>query len=197
MEKQERKLREFIRRKVHNLLNESSGTDGGSSEKAIRKEVRSVIHELLAESNGNQKTLNEGVMGMADMPAVNPANSFSKQGKENFSYDPNAVSQMAKRDRQSAGASTQSNTLRSDSDLKQDQDYQTGPNKTGYDSSQGESEKVIFENQESGDRASLWIEGNQLVCEYESKSKGSQKTKLSEERTREILEKILNDNFQM
>ena len=135
---------------------------------------------------------------MADMPAVNPANSFSKQGQENFSYDPNAVSQMAKRDRQSADASRQSNTLRSDSDLKQGQDYQqAGPDKTGYDSSQEESEKVIFENQESGDRASLWIEGNQLVCEYESKSKGSQKTKLSEERTREILEKILNDNFQM
>jgi len=195
MEKQERKLREFIRKEVHNLLNE--GDD--SSEKAVRKEVRSVIQELLTESNGNQRTLNEGVMGMADMPAVNPANSFSKQGKENFSYDPNAVSQMAKRDRQSAGSSRQSNnTLRSDSDLKQDQDYkQAGPNKTGYDSSQGESERVIFENQDSGDRASLWIEGNQLVCEYESKSKGSQKTKLSEERTREILEKILNDNFQM
>lgn len=193
MERQERKLREFIRRKVHNLLNEEEN----SSERAVRKEVRSVIQELLTESNKNRKTLNEGVMGMADMPAVNPANSFSKQGKENFSYDPNAVSQMAKRDRQSAGSSRQSNTLRSDSDLTQDQDYQTGPNKTGYDSSQGESEKVIFENQESGDRASLWVEGNQLVCEYESKSKGSQKTKLSEERTREILEKILNDNFQM
>ncbi len=193
MERQERKLREFIRRKVHNLLNE----EDNSSERAVRKEVRSVIQELLTESNENRKTLNEGVMGMADMPAVNPANSFSKQGQENFSYDPNAVSQMAKRDRQSAGSSRQSNTLRSDSDLTQDQDYQAGPSKTGYDSSQGESEKVIFENQESGDRASLWIEGNQLVCEYESKSKGSQKTKLSEERTREILEKILNDNFQM
>lgn len=196
MDQKERKLREFIRREVHNLLSESGNDESKESE--IRKKVRQAIYEVLSDSETGQQQLTEGVMGMADMPAVNPAQSFSKKGQENFSYDPNAVSQMAQRDRNQQKSQSPQNTLRSDSDLKRERgadQVDHGPDKTGFDSSQ--SQKVMFENKESGDTASLWIEGNQLVCEYESRDKGTQKTKLTEERTREILEQILNENFQM
>lgn len=206
MQKKERKLREFIRKEVHNLLNEKKQRNKKQvpeSEEAIRQEVRSAIYEILSDEGNQQQQLTEGVMGMADMPAVNPAQSFSQQGQQNFSYDPDAVSQMAQRDRQSNSNRGGGQTLRTDSDLQKqlpasnDGNESTGPSKTGFEDSTRENQKVMFENKESGDRASLWIEGNQLVCEYESKSRGSQRTKLSEERTREILESILNENFQM
>lgn len=198
MKMNENQLREYVRNKVRGLINENKKTD---NEEKVRNAIQEAIQDVLTENNGKER-LDESVMGMTGMPAVNPANSFSrsKGGDENFSYDPNAVSDMAKRDRQNSQSSG-GRLVRTDSDhsgskvSREGGNRNTSNNTTNLSNSSGDA--VIFENQQNNDRVSLWIDGNQLVCKYESSEKGTQEIKLSEDKTKDVIENILKDNFQM
>lgn len=194
MKMNENQLREYVRNKVRDMLQEKRSKSQSDGEAKVRQAIREAIQDILQEK-GEKGRLDESVMGMTGMPAVNPANSFtrSNDGNENFSYDPNAVSDMAQRDRQRS--QSQGRMVRTDSDHSGSKMSREGGNtKTGYEKS---GNSIIFENQQTNDRVSLWIEGNQLVCEYKSSENGTQKTKLSEEKTKDVIEDILRDNFQM
>lgn len=170
-----------------------------SQERKLRKFIREEIRAALHQSGSNKERLDESVMGITDMPAVNSATSFQKSN-EDFSYDPNAVSQMADRDRkrQSMKNGGGNRMARSSSDTTGNKTTTPGgpggPDKTGFDKN---GKRIVFEDTQSSDRVSLWIEGNNLVCEYKSETNGTQKTKLSEQKTREVIESILEDNFQI
>lgn len=171
-----------------------------SNERKLRKFIREEIRNALRQSGSGKGRLDESVMGITDMPAVNSATSFQKNN-EDFSYDPNAVSKMADRDRKrknmnSGGGGNR--MARSSSDTRGNKTTTPGgpggPDKTGFDK---DGKRIVFEDTQSNDRVSLWIEGNNLVCEYKSEQNGTQKTKLSEQKTREVIESILEDNFQI
>ncbi len=195
MKLNEDQLRKYVRNEVRSIMNDSSTSNDNESE--VRSAIREAVREVISETSDEKGRLDEAVMGMTGMPATNPANSFtrSNDGSENFSYDPNAVSQMAQRDRK-ASRSNNSGMTRSYSDYSGEKVSTGGDDvKTGYEG--GSGSRIIFENQRNNDRVSLWIEGNQLVCEYKSKENGTQKTKLSEDKTKDVIEYVLKENFRM
>lgn len=163
----ESKLRKMIRSIIREHLSDGRQNKMSDQERKLREAVRREIRNVLSQKK-EKGQLNEAVGGMVDLQAVGSGvHGMGRRysDRQNFSYDEDAV-----RDR-----------------VARDLGKKRGRKKSNI------SERVTFVNEETQDSVALWIEDGQLVCEVKS-SNGTQKTQLSEEKTKDVVQYILSES---
>jgi len=194
----EDKLDKIIRSKIRKKL--SSGSSKRKvTEREVRKRIRKEILDVLSEmsSSDEKGRIDEAAMGMVDIPAVgNGVHGGASNRKDSFNYNPDAVSDMAKRDAaQMKKQKKQRNKRRFSSDAEDLKSNGQDPNKALEADNEAKigREVVTFVNEENQKSVATWIEDGQFVCEIISDS-GKHTTELSEEKTKKIVEHILEES---
>lgn len=185
MKMNESEFRKYVRSEIKKSLRSNNSKKSDHSEQKVRRMVREAIRDVLG--NGTKSRLDEAVMGMVDLPAINAGQVGRGEQNAGFSYNVDAVRDMARRD-------SEANRRRKDARTASRYSSSSTSSSPKPQKKETVNERITFLNEDTQDSIALWIENGSMVCETKT-SEGTQRNFLSEEKTKKVVEYILSDSI--